>query len=195
MPFNQYRAMSQADIEAIVAYLRSLPAIEHAQPERDLKYRALYDITNIFPMRPHLRKATPQLGDRDYGKYLVNAASCRWCHTPSDPGGWPIAGRDFSGGTAFTVPPPGGGTVFAPNITPDRKTGIGTWTREVFIARFRGTTPDAVRENHIAPGTFNSLMAWPAYSGMTEQDLGAIYDHLMSRPAIRNAVPRWTPPP
>ena len=193
MPFNQYRDMSHADLEAIVAWVRTLPSLPHDLPARDLKYRALADITNIFPMVPHPRKTTPQPGDRDYGKYLANAASCRWCHTPLDAGGWPIAGRDYAGGNAFNVPSPGGGTVYAPNITPDEKTGIGSWSREVFIARFRGTTPEAVREQTIAPGTFNSLMAWGAYSGMTEEDLGAIYDHLMRQPPLGNAVPRWTP--
>jgi hypothetical protein len=37
-------------------------------------------------------------------------------------------------------------------------------------------------------------MAWSAYSGMTEEDLGALYDHLMSKPGIRKVVPRWSPP-
>ncbi len=194
MPFNQYRHMARADLEAIVAYLRTLPPVEHELPERDLKYRMLEDIANVFPAKPIIRDTAPGPGDRGYGAYLANIASCRWCHTPMDAGGWPIAGQDYSGGNAFTVPPPGGGVAYAPNITPDLKTGIGGWTKEVFVARFRGTTPEAVRANHVAPGGFNSFMAWPAYSGMTEEDLGAIYDHLVTRPAIRRAVPRWTPP-
>ena len=193
MPFNQYRRMGPADLESVVAYLRSMTPVERELPERDLKYAMVRDIGNIFPAKPVLRKTTPQPGDDDYGAYLVTLASCRWCHTPTDAGGWPIAGRDYSGGTGFAVPPPGGGTVYAPNITPDVSTGIGSWTKEVFIARFRGTTPEAVRKSAIAPGTFNTLMAWPAYSGMTEEDLGAIYDHLMSRRPIRNPLPRWTP--
>lgn len=194
MPFNQYRDMAQPDLEAIVAYLRTLPPLPLVQPERDLKYRLLQDITNTFPMKPVIRDTAPQLGDRGYGAYIARIASCRWCHTPSDAGGWPIAGLDYSGGTGFTVPPPGGGTAYAPNITRDVATGIGGWTKEVFIARFRGTTPDAVRTNHVAPGAFNSFMAWSAYSGMTEEDLGALYDHLMSKPGIRKVVPRWSPP-
>ena len=92
MPFNQYRDMAQPDLEAIVAYLRTLPPLPVVQPERDLKYRVLQDITNTFPMKPVIRDTAPQLGDRGYGAYIARIASCRWCHTPSDAGGWPIAG-------------------------------------------------------------------------------------------------------
>ncbi len=192
MPFNQYRHMGRGDLLSLVAYLRAMKPVSRALPARDLKYRMVEDIANMFPADPVVSNRTPQPGDRDYGAYLVNIASCRWCHTPSDAGGWPLLGRDFSGGTAFAVPPPGDGTVYATNITPDIQTGIGAWTKDVFVARFKGTTPEAVRERRVEQG-FNSLMAWSAYSGMTEEDLGAIYDHLMSRPPIRNAVPRWTP--
>jgi mono/diheme cytochrome c family protein len=193
MPFTQYRKLSWPDLEAIVAYLRTVPPNDHPLPERDLRYRSLKDITNAFPSPASPPQSSPEPGTVAYGRYLTAAASCMWCHTPIDRGGWPIAGREFSGGNDFFVKPPGAGFSHAPNITP-HATGIGGWSKEQFIGRFKRTDAETVRKIETTPGGFNSMMAWEAYSGLTEDDLGAIYDFLMTRRPIENMVPRWTPP-
>src|ERR1700730_19213577 len=60
------------------------------------------------------------------GAYLVHTImSCRNCHTPKGPGGVPVLDKDLSGGLTFDEPP---FKVTAPNITPDRETGIGAWS-------------------------------------------------------------------
>ena len=70
-------------------------------------------------------------------------------------------------------------------MTPSRnltshETGIGAWTREAFIARFKEfSTP--IRVDNLQD---NTLMDWNAFSGMTEEDLGAIYDFLRSLPPV-----------
>ena len=51
-----------------------------------------------------------------------------------------------------------------------------------------------MRAQQVPPGGFSSLMPWEAYSGMTEEDLGILYDALRRRRPIENASPRWTPP-
>ncbi len=61
------------------------------------------------------------------GRYLVTAADCAACHTV--PGG-----RPFAGGVGFKLP---FGTVFAPNITPDRDNGIGAWSNDEFVRALR----------------------------------------------------------
>jgi mono/diheme cytochrome c family protein len=192
MPYFQYRRMARSDLEAIVSYLRVIPANSHEPPARDLRYRVLSDLTNTFPIAPSPPAEPPQRGTREYGKYLAVQGGCWWCHTPIDKLGWPIPGTDWSGGNAFTVPEPGGGTVWAPNISPD-ESGIGAWTRETFVRRFKSATPDAVRQSAIQPGGFNTVMAWPAYSGLSEEDLGSLYEFLMSRRPIRKLVKRWEP--
>jgi hypothetical protein len=194
MPFNQYRRMAWPDLLAIVAYLRTLPPQDAPLPPRDLRFRTLEDIANLFPAPASPPKRAPEPGTVAYGRYLVNAAGCRWCHTPIDRGGWPIPGLDFSGGNEFVVKPPGGGLSHAPNLTP-HPTGLGGWTRDAFIARFQRSDAEAVRRTKTAPGGFNTLMAWEAYSGMTGEDLGSIYDFLRTVRPIERAVPRWTPPP
>ena len=67
------------------------------------------------------------------GEYLLNAAGCLTCHTAE-------GGPALAGGRAFTTPY---GTFFSPNITPDRETGIGTWSRTQFVAALKhGSAPD-----------------------------------------------------
>ncbi len=61
------------------------------------------------------------------GKYLTTAADCEACHTV--PGGQP-----YAGGLAFKLP---FGTIYSPNITPDREYGIGSWTDDEFVRAVR----------------------------------------------------------
>src|ERR1700732_2004524 len=88
----------------------------------------------LFFFWPHsLRsvEASPQLptGDAlvERGRYLTTAADCAACHTV--PGGKP-----FSGGLSFKLP---FGTIYAPNITSDAKSGIGAWSDAEFVRAMR----------------------------------------------------------
>lgn len=192
-PFNNYRSLRRDDLEGVVAWLRALPAGGELVPPTDWKYRVLKDIVASFPSPASTPGGEPEAGSVARGRYLVRLGSCMWCHSPIDPLGWPIAGREWTGGQPFAVHEPGGGTAYSTNLTP-HATGLGGWSREQFIDRFRRTTPELVRTSTVAPGGFNSPMAWSAYAGMTEQDLGAIYDFLRSLPARKGLHPRWLPP-
>lgn len=192
-PYFQYRAMAQEDLEAIVAWIRTVEPGQTALPERDLKYAMVRDMTNSFPKAVKLPRRAPSGDSVARGRYLARLASCRYCHSPTDPLGFPLPGQEFAGGTAFAVPPPGGGRVVVPNITP-HATGIGNWSREDFVRRFRGSGPGGYEAVAIEEGGFNSPMAWKAYSGMSDEDLGAIYDYLLTRRPIARTVPRWEPP-
>lgn len=98
-----------------------------------------------------------------------------------------IEGKHFSGGVELNLP---WGKIRTANITPDQETGIGSWDREQFIDRFKVYSLEgAIRD--VAPGELNTLMPWSLYTGMTRQDLGAIYDYLRTVPAVRNHVERF----
>ncbi len=74
------------------------------------------------------------------------------------------------------------------NLTPDPDTRMGQATKEAFIARFAAFRSfDPVTAPPALPGQ-NTVMAWKAFSGMTDQDLGAIYDYLKTLPPIKNQV-------
>jgi mono/diheme cytochrome c family protein len=192
-PYFQYRHLSKPDVEALVAWLRTLTAGERALPARDLVYGQVAAINDALPMKAHLVKTTPTAGSVAGGRYLARLGSCKYCHTPTDRLGFPLPGRDWSGGTRFAVAAPGGGRVVVPNISPDDETGIGRWSREDFVRRFKAATPEVVREREVSPGGFNSPMPWAAYSGMTDEDLGSIYDYLRTQRPKRNPLPRYEP--
>ena len=192
-PFSKYRSMPTEDIEAIVAYLRTLPAKPDDLPERYLKYESLETLINVWPRPPPAFTKRPKPGSRRYQEDLLDAAGCLWCHSPQTRLAFPIPGREYSGGLPLLIPPPGGGTSWSTNLTP-HATGLGPWSRDDFIGRFKRSTPEVMQAQQIQPGGFSSLMPWGAYSGMTEEDLGALYDALRRRRPIESLSPRWTPP-
>src|SRR6516225_2108594 len=75
------------------------------------------------------------------GDYLVNTImACGNCHSPRDAEGKFIAGKALSGGLTFDTP---AFLATAPNITPDRETGIGAWSdAEVRRSLIEGIRPD-----------------------------------------------------
>jgi hypothetical protein len=94
---------------------------------------------------------------------------------------------DFAGGREFPIPT---GTVRSMNITSD-KSGIGSWTKEAFIRRFKAYENKA--QPIVREGEFNTVMPWTVLSGMTESDLGAVYDYLRTLQPVKHSVERFTP--
>jgi len=102
------------------------------------------------------------------GEYLTHAADCFACH--SAPGGKP-----YAGGLGFNLP--GIGLIYSTNITPDKQTGIGTYTDQQFL--------DAVRRGVRADGQhLYPAMSYTAYTYMTDEDALAIKAYLFSLPAV-----------
>ena len=81
-----------------------------------------------------------------------------------------------------------GGVIRSANITPDDETGLGGWTRERFLARFRAAREAAEADGPKPAGASPTVMPWPSYAGMSDAELGAIYDHLRTVKAIRHRV-------
>jgi hypothetical protein len=120
-----------------------------------------------------------------HGAYLARIARCEFCHSPRvAQAREAIPGWEFSGGVEFFL---GGRKLVSMNLTP-HETGLGNWTRETFVARFK-----AYREPVPVAPEQNTLMNWNAFAGMTEADLGAIYDFLRTLPALpKGGVPDGT---
>ena len=187
MPYGHYAKLSTPDLHALVAYLRTLPAVDGTTPARELNF-PMNIIVRLIPTAAEPIAATPAAGTPDYPAYVVNAAACLHCHSPSNHGKIK-QGTEFSGGVVF--PMPDGSTVRSSNLTPDDETGLGKWTREAFIARFRAGVEQA--KVPVPAGQQNTPMPWSSYGGMSDADLGAIYDHLRSLPKVVNQVERFTP--
>jgi mono/diheme cytochrome c family protein len=115
------------------------------------------------------------------GKYLVTLAGCTDCHTPGHLFGKPDMTR-FLGGSDVGFAIPGLGTFVGRNLTPDRETGLGSWTRDqIAIAVTTGVRPDG--------RVLASVMPWAAYAQLTKADAVAIASYLQSLPPIRREVP------
>jgi mono/diheme cytochrome c family protein len=124
------------------------------------------------------------------GKYLMTIAACSECHTPQDKGK-PIEGKFMAGGFEFQFP--NGAVVRSVNITPDKETGIGNWTEDAFVQRFKTYEAPEATAAQVDPDAFNTVMPWAMYAGMTEEDLRALYKYMRTLEPIRNKVERYTP--
>lgn len=115
------------------------------------------------------------------GQYLVTFGGCNDCHTPGYFFGKPDMARSL-GGSEVGFEIPGLGVFHGPNLTPDRETGLGTWSPEQIIAAItKGQRPDG---RVLAP-----IMPWHAFANLTEQDTRAIAAFLKSLPPVKNKVP------
>jgi mono/diheme cytochrome c family protein len=120
--------------------------------------------------------APASLGGADLvarGEYLTRAADCAACHTV--PGGGP-----FAGGLAFKLPMIG--TIYSTNITPDKDTGIGTWSDDDFVRALH----DGIGKGgkHLYPA-----FPYPSYALMTRSDALAIKTYLSSLEPVKYAPP------
>jgi len=149
------------------------------------------------------------------GEYLVIAGGCHDCHSPklfTAKGPEPDPQRLLSGYPADTKLPeiPQGilgpdkwGTVgsndltawvgpwgvsFARNLTPDLKTGLGSWTEDMFIRAMRTGKSMGVGRDILPP------MPWFNYAKLSDEDLKAIFAYLKTLKPIENEVPDPIPP-
>jgi hypothetical protein len=124
-----------------------------------------------------------------YGKYMTQAALCSDCHTPIDDRGTPLPGMDFAGGMEFVET---GYRVRSANITPDANTGIGSWTEQQFIDKFKAfDKPDAATPLGEQEKRQNTVMPITAFAGMTREDLSAIYAYLRTLTPVVNRVEKF----
>lgn len=184
MPYHNYSRAAKDDIHAIVAYLRTLTPIDKADVPRKLMIPAT--MFGPLPQNTLDQNKRPEPSDKvKYGEYLATLASCSDCHTPMTQQG-PDFTKAFAGGFRFKSDFV---DVTVSNITPDSATGIGSWTEDAFVAKFK--TNLAMTEKGDNPGKFNTEMPWANYAMMKEEDLRAIYAYLRTVPPIKNKVEKW----
>src|SRR5690606_15811076 len=146
------------------------------------------------------------------GEHLVLTSGCHDCHTPFKPGpsgAEPDMTRALSGHPeSMKMPPapqPSGpwlvavaatntawagpwGVSFTANLTPDKKTGLGTWDEDTFVRTIR-------TGRHMGQGRpILPPMPVPVYQNFSDEELRDIFAYLQSLPAIENRVPEPLPP-
>lgn len=147
-------------------------------PSRDTAFplpRSVLLLAAAILLIPTATRAATEIPDPDkdvvaYGKYMAEAADCMPCHTV--PGG-----PAFAGGRPIDTP---FGTIYSPNITPDRKTGIGDWSKDMFY--------DAVHSGLNDRGAYlYPAMPYTSYTLMTRRDVDAIYAYLQTVAPVEQA--------
>lgn len=185
MPYGHFKNLSDDDAKAIIAYLRTLTPQRYVKPQKSLNV-PLNFIEKFIPQPLSAPITAPSPQDHlAYGKYLATIANCAECHTPRDSHDQPIPGMEFAGGWEMHTPE---FRVVTANITPHPSTFVGRATKEEFIGRFRAFANFTPETAPPAPKGKNTLMPWISYSGMSDEDLGAIYDYLKTVKPVENKV-------
>jgi len=186
MPYPVYNRMPKEDLLNIIAYVRTLKPIKNKVQSRQL----MVPISVAYPgkyLQPSIdANVRPPESDKvKYGEYLVTLSSCVDCHTPVTPQG-PDRSRMFTGGHVFDA---GHYKVASANITPDSTTGIGTWTEEQFVDKFKLYRDK--KNWDFNPGKENTIMPLTEIAGMKDEDLKAIYVYLRSLKPVNNKVEQY----
>jgi mono/diheme cytochrome c family protein len=182
MPYPGLSHLCNSDLEAVLVSVRGLKPVQSSIPATELDF----PVSVLVRTMPAPADPWPCPNGADevaLGKYLTEIASCASCHTPIDKGK-PLPGKELAGGFEFKMTE--GSLARSANITPDKATGIGNWTKEQFVQRFKALANAAPPE--VKPGAPNTPMPWYAYAGMTERDLGAIYAFLRTVKPVDNKV-------
>ena len=186
MPYVGYNAMAKEDLSSIIAYLRTIKPVKNKVPPRQL----MVPVSMVYPapmLKPSIENnVRPSESDTvKYGEYLITMANCIDCHTRPTPQG-PDMSRMYAGGFTFNLP---SNKVTTANITPDSVTGIGSWTADMFVERFRHNSGEEYM-NH-DPADMNTIMPWGLLGKMEEKDLRAIYAYLRTIPPISNKIEKY----
>ena len=146
-------------------------------------------ILNTIPQKGNPQKRPDKSDVLAYGAYMTNASGCVECHTQVDKGQI-IPDLSFGGGREFKFPD--GSAVRSANITPDADAGIGKWTEEMFVLRFKVYADSTYVPENVGPGEFNTIMPWTMYGKMEREDLSAIYQYLKTVKPIAQKVTKFT---
>ena len=188
MPFGD---MSDADMVAVISFLRSLPPVRLEIPQNEWTTFGKVMRTFVSALRPRLdvhppKDAPPQEPTAARGEYLARSvADCGGCHSPLDQATGALTGPEFSGAIAPMEPMPLKGVDasmwFMPaNITPLQGSAFSKFPdRATFIARFKNGG------RHHA----GSPMPWEAFARMTPEDIGAVYEFLKTVPPSGQPAP------
>jgi cytochrome c5 len=153
----------------VMFYTANFSSISFAAVEINKK-TSLNLVDGYYPEYPMTTAKSPQKETLiKRGEYLSKMGDCISCHTnvkkrtPAYSGGLPIA-------TPF-------GTFYSPNITPDKETGIGNWTKEDFIRALKeGKNPKGQNYFPVFPFVY--------FANVTKKDAEALYEYFMSIPPV-----------
>jgi mono/diheme cytochrome c family protein len=180
MPYPAYSRMTDADVSALWAYMKTIAPVSRRVQTNLLPFpfhiRTLMAVWNWLNFKPaNFVAESGKSATWNRGAYLVTgAAHCGACHTPKSLLGADKADQHLAGGSLEGW--------FAPDITPNKVFGIGNWSIDDIIAYLRtGWNSHAVASGPMAEAVENST------SQMTPTDLVATAVYLKDQPAASHA--------
>jgi mono/diheme cytochrome c family protein len=171
MPYGYYKIFTLADLDAVVAYVQSIPPVSRkvAPPVYKVKHM-------VVDIPPGAAQPMPESAMKDpvkRGFYLATIGHCMECHTPMVNGHRDFKNALGTGGEKFEGP---WGVTVSRNITPHKEIGIGAWSdEEIKRAITKGVRKDGFK--------LRPPMGFDWYATMTDADLSAIVAYLRSIPA------------
>lgn len=188
MPYPDYRFISDEDVRAMVVYLRSVPKVRQARPriDDDLPFLAKVGIGMGVVQHAPAKEVPPPPADDPVkrGEYLAHLGHCQTCHTMGTTGPRAPDDGEFMDGSSRPFDTPGIGKVWASNLTPDAKTGIGRYSAEQLAESLRSG-----RRLDGKPMAYPMSSFIPHLSGMTEEDMKDLVAWLRSLKPVSHPVP------
>lgn len=171
MPFQFYRGLSDTDVTAIVAYLRTVKPVKNVVPKSEYRFPLPASYGPPAGMVPDV----PRSDKLAYGAYMAGPLGhCLECHSPMQPDGMRDLTKAGLGGQKFEGP---WGITVARNITSDKEHGIGAWTdSQIKKAITEGVRPDGTR--------LGPPMAFGYYKSIPPADLDRLVAYLRTLPAL-----------
>ena len=171
MPYGFYKIFTPADLDAVVAYVQSIPPVSREVEAPVYKVKQM--VVDIPPgaEKPMAESAMKDPAQR--GFYLATIGHCMECHTPLVNGHRDFKNALGAGGEKFEGP---WGVSLSRNITPHQQNGIGAWSdAEIRQAITKGVRKDGSK--------LRPPMGYDWYATMSDSDLSAIVAYLRTIPA------------
>jgi mono/diheme cytochrome c family protein len=170
MPTDFYEIVTERDMNAIVAYLRTIKPVKNTVPDPVYK---MPQVHHAIPGGEKPYTEAMMANKVEKGFYLASVGHCFECHTPMGPRGRQFADKFGAGG--FEFPGPWGVSV-SRNITQSKTKGIGAWSdAEIKKAITEGVSKDGSK--------LKPPMGFGYYAHMTGDDLDAVVAYLRTVPA------------
>jgi len=177
MNYPAYRDLTDADVLAIVAYLRTRKPIKRDNGRTELDFPVGMMIRTVPQPLEGPARGLPAAGV-ERGRAMLTVLLCGECHTPRDGRGNPVAGKELAGGTEFRG---SWGVVYAANITSHASTGIGAYSDDDLKRVLKEGKNRAGRELWVMP--------WSVTQNLNDADIDALIAALREVPSSPNLVP------